>query len=651
MIKLQMLAGNPKTTDANVETKTPIEEARTEQHEDMKRQPPEAEAQAVGLTKDIDHIKDELTSDKYKVNLNNRTGYLPSVKEENLIQTSEFVQEKAQKKVGYIRKHWRGELNLDVSFWINVFLVNLVLKLGEPLSVEFIHNPVTTARVTIIYSVFVITILYPWQIIGLWRSCNSHIEIYGKRFWARTAQVLVVFGVIATLGNLTSSSPMYRELIQLGFGEDKYGNYSLKLEKNNTLLHLQGGLGFGISKKVRQFLIKYPGVKGIILDSYGGRIYEGRELSKLISAYDLDTYSLEGCYSAATIAFISGRKRFLGVGANLAFHQYSMDYDSFDTLVDVEEEQAKDLLLFQKQGIKSEFLDRIFDTDSDDLWYPAVDEMLDAGVIHGIVNPSDLVPMEYGSISKELNEIDEAIFKMPVYRTIKKYKPDIYRQIKAELEERIKKGATLIEIQNALSETIMPLGMSLMSQTSDEALIQFANTFIVVLKKLKEIDPIICLKALYPEQYGSIYFPKYISNDEGMHMLDALNRIIIDACEKENPVVDIDAAESQLGHLVIELGEDAKYLELGSLQNKNDYARHCNAVVKFYEMIVAKDKDEASNLLRYLMSIGIGTEEEESLNRPAKADDNHSLPDIDDFTTYAEKWLKIEENSNNSQKN
>src|SRR2546423_560451 len=30
---------------------------------------------------------------------------------------------------------------------------------------------------------------------------------------------------------------------------------------------------------------------------YGGYIYEGRELSKLIFTYGLDTYSLKGCYS------------------------------------------------------------------------------------------------------------------------------------------------------------------------------------------------------------------------------------------------------------------------------------------------------------------------------------------------------------------
>ena len=208
--------------------------------------------------------------------------------------------------------------------------------------------------------------------------------------------------IIGTLLNLNSYWPTYKSCFRLAFVKDESESYTLKLEKNDTLIHLQGGLSFGVSKEVSKILKKNPRIEGIILDSIGGRIYEGRELAKLISAYGLDTYSLKGCYSAATIAFIAGENRFLGMEANLGYHQYQMDYEGLDAYVDMEEEQAKDLLLFQQQGVKSEFIERLFETSHDDLWYPTVDEMLDAGVIHGIVNPSDLLPIEYGFTSKEI---------------------------------------------------------------------------------------------------------------------------------------------------------------------------------------------------------------------------------------------------------
>ncbi|MHC4282740.1 MAG: COG3904 family protein [Planctomycetota bacterium] len=531
-----------------------------------------------------------------------------SSKQKSLNEIPEVIERNQSPKTSYIRKHWRGELSLAVSFWINLFLLNIVIFLFSELLgySEILENPVTSARVVLVFYAFAILIVYPWQIIGLWRSCNNHIKKSSKCFWPRTAQVLVVLGIICTLVNLNSSWPTYKSLFRLAFVKGEFESYSIKLEKNDTLIHLQGGLGFGVSDEVAKLLKKYPEVKGIILDSIGGRIYEGRELAKLISAYDLDTYSLKGCYSAATIAFIAGKKRFIGMEANLAFHQYKMDYEGLDAVADMEEEQAKDLLIFKQQGVKSEFIERLFETSHDDLWYPTVDEMLDAGVIHGIVNPSDLLPIEYGFTSKEIEEasieIEKALLDIPLYKTIKQYDPDTYREIMVVIEELIKKGATLIEAQRSGANIIQPLAFAALPRTSDEALIQFAQAFVYNLKKLKDVDPILCLKSLYPKQYGSVSFSKYFSDDESNLMLEALNKIVIDAYEKNNPPVDTEAAELLMEKLVLKLGEYADYLELENLQNTDDYGRHCDAVIKLYELILNEDNNISGNALRYMFS-------------------------------------------------
>ncbi|MGR3174409.1 MAG: tetratricopeptide repeat protein [Candidatus Scalindua sp.] len=168
-----------------------------------------------------------------------------------------------------------------------------------------------------------------------------------------------------------------------------YG-YSLTLRDNDSLIHLEGRLKRGVSRYVAALLKDNPDIKGIILDTIGGRSYEGWELSKLILIYSLDTYSLKGCYSAGTIAFISGEKRFLGTGANLGFHQgYNFSESG------LEKEQEEVLRIFKRKGVKKEFLDKIHDTSHEDIWRPSIDELLSAGVIHGVVNPSDLTPVEY----------------------------------------------------------------------------------------------------------------------------------------------------------------------------------------------------------------------------------------------------------------
>ena len=515
---------------------------------------------------------------------------------------------KPVQKISYIRKHWRGELSLAVSFWINLFLLNgVIISVATLLSYyDVIKNPVNAARFGLVYAVFAILIVYPWQVVGLWRACNRQIKISGKRFLARTAQVLVVIGFIATLGRLNSFLPVYKDYLHLGFGVAEHKKYTIKLETNNTILHLQGELTFGVSKELAKYLRKYPEIESVILDSIGGRIHEGRRLAKLISTYGLDTYSIEGCYSAATIAFISGRNRFLGIGANLGFHQYQTYYKNRDVSVDLEAEQARDLVIFQKQGIKSDFLDKLFDTPNDDLWYPTVDEMLDAGVIHGIVNPSDLLPIEYGFTPKEIDEktleFEEALLDIPLYKTIKRYDPETYRRVRVEVGKLLTKGATLIEAQRAGANILEPLVTTAMPKSSDEALIQFAQVFVDNLKKARDIEPILGMKMLYPKQYGSAPYTKYLSDDESASMLDALSKIIIDAYEKNNPVVDTEAAELLMEKLYPIYEEYADYLELDSLQNADDYARHCDLVIKVYTAILKEDKITAGNALRYMFS-------------------------------------------------
>ena len=515
---------------------------------------------------------------------------------------------KPVKKIGYIRKHWRGELSLAVSFWINLVLLNLIKLLFEKLLSynELMENPVIFARVAIIYAAFCYIIVYPWQIIGLWRSCNHHIEQSGKRFWALTSQGFVIVGFILTIVLLRKSWPIYKDYFRIGFQKDEWANYTLKLEKDNAFIHLQGGLGFGISEEVSQLLKKYPEVQGIILASSGGRIYEGRKLADLISKYSLDTYSFKGCYSAATIAFIAGKNRFLGIGANLAFHQYQVGYKSMDGIVDMKDEQINDLLIFQQQGIKSEFLERLFITHHDEFWYPTVDEMLDAGVIHGIVNQSDLLPIEYGFTSEEIDEasleLEEALLDIPLYKTIKRYDPGTYKRILVEMDELLKKGATLIEAQRAGANILLPLFDVVVHKSSDEALIHFAQVFVHNLKKARNTNPILGMKMLHPKQYGSVSFSTFLSDDERDSMLDALSKVIIDAYEKDNPVVDTEAAELFIEKLSPKLEKYADYIELNSLQNKDDYERHCNFLITICTLILKENTSTAGNALRYMFS-------------------------------------------------
>jgi hypothetical protein len=294
--------------------------------------------------------------------------------------------------MGYIGKHWRGELSLGVSFWRNFVFLHLVfLFLGIQFNQNFPNiHPVTYSQIAFVYNIFFTIILMPWQIVGVWRTCERGKE--GVRtYWGRTVQILIVLAILPTLANITRDIPILKDLFHVGFEykKDGFQDFNVRLATNNSFIHITGGLGFGVSAEFAENLAKHSGVRGVILDSRGGRLYEGREVAKIIKRKGLDTYSLRGCHSACAIAFIVGKNRYLGAEANLGFHQYA----GLGTAEEQSWEQEMDLAFFRQAGVKERFIERMYIASKDNFWYPTINEMLEANVIHGIVKPSDIIPI------------------------------------------------------------------------------------------------------------------------------------------------------------------------------------------------------------------------------------------------------------------
>jgi len=503
-----------------------------------------------------------------------------------------------EKTKGYIRRHWRGQLSLPVSFWPNVFLLNIAVIQTKEWLFQ-IEHPQIAARVSVVFTLIALLVVYPWQIIGLWRCCNRLIEERAKTSWAYVARVVVVLGMLNAFSTVYRDWPVHRDLYRVGFEKSQYDDYTLELVQDDTMIHLTGGLGFGVSDDVANLLNQSQTVSAIILDSYGGRLYEGRELAKVILKNGLDTYSVTGCASACMIAFIAGKSRHLASGANLAFHQYQSMYEGFDPYFDASAEQEKDLAIFRQQGVAEEFLDRLYITAEDDLWYPTLDELREANVVHEVVNPSDIMPFPSYQVSS--SEVSNELLQMSVYRSIKKYDLQTFNKIVKELESQIGKGVSANEIAAVGVQYLQAMAGPLLPITSNNALILFTEAVVDTLRLL-EPDPILCLKMVYPAQYGSVVATEYLSREQTMLMMEAINTTIVDAYEKENPSVNLQSAENTIDNVVLAMGDNAYYLEPTGLQDKEDYKRACDAIIEFYELILAEDTNTASNTLRWAFS-------------------------------------------------
>ncbi|MCD6174432.1 MAG: right-handed parallel beta-helix repeat-containing protein [Planctomycetes bacterium] len=296
--------------------------------------------------------------------------------------------------MGYFRKHWRGELSLSISFWVNFCLVNIILNAVATVNSKgvFSDNPVIVGRISTIYIITFLMLVTPWQIIGLWRAGTNHVRQNRRYFWSVIVKTILILALLIRLGQTVYYWPMHRDTFKIAFLKDNMPDYTMELLDDNAILHFEGGFPFGTSKEVEKVLDANPDIEKVILDSMGGRIYEARRIANLILERQLDTCTVQGCFSAATLPFAAGKNRFLCEGAALGFHRYSIPESSWD--YDFQKEYQKDWAFYQSRGVTKDFQEKMFTADPNDFWTPSDLELYNGGMIHAVLGLTDVLPME-----------------------------------------------------------------------------------------------------------------------------------------------------------------------------------------------------------------------------------------------------------------
>ncbi len=294
--------------------------------------------------------------------------------------------------MGFIGKHWKGEYPLRLSFWVFFVLLTAAYHyLDSLIQPTYFERPRVFIGATVGYLIVTRLIIYPWQIVGLLRAVDKHYLTYERAIIRYGVQATIVTSLALTAAHIigeAQSLVIYKEKTAFEASRGKT-DYSLSLANQGEVLHLKGSLDIGITGALKKMLDQHPQVRAVILDSDGGQIYEGRGLAMLFTERGLDTYSFSGCSSACSTAFIGGINRFLGTRAKLGFHQYRLDSATtlqFYKFYDLDIEQKKDLEIYRAKNINDEFLKRAFETPSDGMWYPDVQTLIDAGVIHAVVD-------------------------------------------------------------------------------------------------------------------------------------------------------------------------------------------------------------------------------------------------------------------------
>jgi len=294
----------------------------------------------------------------------------------------------------FIARHWRGELSLPRSFWVNYLLLGIVVGLAVGLLAFWINlrgvdQPVRwLISLSLIWST--ITVVTIWGAIGVWRAATAYRRA-GKRFWGLAAKTMMALGLLhLAYSVLLVAIPQGVGIYEIVAGDTRLGAHQFKVLNNGTTLDFSGGISFGTAKEFELMLKAMDNVKTVRLNSNGGRIAEAQKIADLIQARGLSTYVSQHCVSACTVIFLGGKQRFLNASAKLGFHQpYFKGMTAAEQRASIAGEQAR-LVRF---GLSKAFAERANTAGPSGMWYPEQDELLRERVVTSIYTPPPPKPV------------------------------------------------------------------------------------------------------------------------------------------------------------------------------------------------------------------------------------------------------------------
>lgn len=293
--------------------------------------------------------------------------------------------------IGYLKKHWRGELSLPISYWLNSFLANIFA-----ISIIFIINAYIEGTLkpflilfALVFNYSLLIAIMVWQVTGTWRSAQNHKERTGRKGWAIAAQVMIIFGLIQSVKVFTDGAKQIIETAKVATGTDDFANFKVDI-KNGTELHITGYIAFNLIGALEKYFKENPDLKSVHLESSGGRLLPARHIANLVVSKELTTYSDVGCLSACTMIFVAGKTRVVTVGTKLGFHAGAMPGVSE---VDMKSQQKEDFDIYLSRGISHSFVQKAFNTPNNQMWYPTYRELMDAKVVTHVKVAKHFIPI------------------------------------------------------------------------------------------------------------------------------------------------------------------------------------------------------------------------------------------------------------------
>ncbi len=505
-----------------------------------------------------------------------------------------------ESRPNYFTRHWRGELSLARSFWINEVLLGLLVLLAlAPLYFLLIRYPPSPASLLILLAVFLVFTLAmaTWQGVGVWRSARLHQQRGGKQRWVLVVRLLIIAGVIHTGVSMVELVPTLKSALQLALNPNAFASYRLT-PLSETELEFSGGIAPGSLAALEQALAAKPTVKVIQLDSGGGLFGEARAMAMLIEEKRLTTFTNGECMSACALMFMAGKERLLGSQGVLGFHAAKLfaSHEQSSAVVD----QYRDALLHY--GASKGFVAKVLATGPQDMWFPNAQELKREHIITDSVDAKRFTDARLVRL-REPGMLDNYLLKFFQFKTLAQVAPEQLQSEKAEAQAALNSAATFAQFREQVRQRNAWLGDDYLRKTPNPQLLQFWRTQVALLQALYESSAQDCtahITGLYPAAYHTRQeIPQPIftaAQDAGREMIKAAVGVTQNVAPSASARADLDAVFAAAPAGTYEVYARPR-------KSSSDPEKLCTTFLDLYRRLLAlPDNDRVAAAFRQLPS-------------------------------------------------
>jgi ATP-dependent protease ClpP protease subunit len=220
---------------------------------------------------------------------------------------------------GYVTSHWRGNLSLPRSYWVNVVLLTTAFGVGS----KFLDRPVSNLppEEAAVIGLSLVALAVPitvWQFVGVWRSATNTSINTGRRFWPAVAKSATMLGVLVATGTtITTTNDLIKLLSSLQ--DPALLEYAVERIRETDLV-FTGAINEKSTKEIISAL-EDRSIKILRVNSHGGLIAPAIRLARHIRSNNVMVMGEGECISACVMLLAASPYAAVYPGTKVTFHR------------------------------------------------------------------------------------------------------------------------------------------------------------------------------------------------------------------------------------------------------------------------------------------------------------------------------------------